>query len=129
MSELRPHDNIDIQLAVAEMLEDCRANLDSHNSISGLTLQVGGVDWTVNYWVEINEGYPAISIFRDKIKQENPVLYKIFPAGYVKKNERIVKRIDGIPTPPNSKDEIFVEDENEVFTLRAIVKAAHYLKS
>ena len=119
--------NPTIQHAVEEMFYDCRVNVDSYDSPSGIKLQVGAVDWSVTYWPASAANDESLSLLRDWSELQAPVSYTVLSTGYVTMNDKVATRIPGgVEFDPTG--EVLVLDENEVFTLGAIIKAAHHLK-
>lgn len=127
MSEKLPHPSPEIAQVVAEILEDCRNNMDAYDSPSGIKIKVGEADWSVSYWPEYPGHKESLSILRDWDRLENPVSYQISP-GLVRKNSTITDRLaGGVFFDPSAEEAVL--DDQEVLTLQAIVRAAHQLKS
>jgi len=117
-----------IQSISEEMYDDCRTNSDVYDSPSGIKLKIGDADWAVTYWPASDENEESLSLLRDWRQLQEPVSYRVLQTGYVTKNDKIASRIPGgVSLDPTG--EVLVVDINEVFTLAAIVKTAHRLKS
>jgi hypothetical protein len=115
-----------IPAVVQEIYDDCRSNIDAYDSPTGIELVVGGIGWLVTYWPTSSRSSESLSLTRDWPTLSRPVAYGIMPDGYVTKCDAVLNRRDG-GVYFDLEAEKVMTDIYEVFTLQAVVKAAHFL--